>query len=72
MSQITRELPLNEDVTLRVVIENYYIIKDVSLIFQKIINDKLIETRYKIQAPYHRFDPLIEMCKKKGFESGRL
>jgi hypothetical protein len=71
MSIRIKEMPLNEDVTLRVSIKDYYIIMDVFMVVQRIVNDKMIETKFRIYEPYDKFNYFIELCKKKGFDVHR-
>lgn len=68
MSFITRDLIINDEVTMRVSIRDHYVTTQVSLIFTKLINDKYVETRYKVSEPFKKFRQLIEQCKKEGTE----
>lgn len=65
---ITKELILQEDISIRVTVKDYYLITDVFLILRAVVRDKEVEQKFRIDEPYGRLINHVLDCKKYGTE----
>lgn len=68
MSVVTKELVLHDDVSIRVVVKDYYRVTDVFLVMRGVVRDTNKEFKFRLEEPYERFVNHVLDCKEYGDE----